>query len=148
MEYKRCARCGKVKPASEFSKNSATSDGLQAYCKECHKAYMRGYNKRRNQLAQTRWYKLRFMGDKFTGIGVLVPKNGSIPKDAMDYINRKWWLYELVEDLDNQQLPRGLVLQSDANELLVVSDKVNRVVGFDEAVELFAHNMLPVNRAI
>lgn len=148
MEYKRCPRCNELKPVSEFGKNRAARDGLQGYCKTCYAEYMRKYNKKRNQMAQMRWYNLRFKGERFTGIGVLAPKNGSIPGNAMDYINRKWWLYELVEDLDNQKLPRGLVLQSDANELLVVSDKVNRVVGFDEAVELFTHNMLPVNHVI
>jgi len=35
---KRCARCGKQKPFSEFHKNSRNKDGLHSYCKECNKA--------------------------------------------------------------------------------------------------------------
>ena len=32
---KRCARCGLIKPRSEFHKSRARKDGLQTYCKAC-----------------------------------------------------------------------------------------------------------------
>ena len=32
---KRCARCGLVKPISEFHKNRSRRDGLQTYCNSC-----------------------------------------------------------------------------------------------------------------
>lgn len=32
---KFCRRCGKVKPASEFSANRRNRDGLHSYCKPC-----------------------------------------------------------------------------------------------------------------
>lgn len=32
---KRCPRCGKTKPISEFHKNKRRRDGLQTYCKPC-----------------------------------------------------------------------------------------------------------------
>lgn len=35
---KRCAKCGEVKPVSEFYKSKESKDGLQSYCKECHRA--------------------------------------------------------------------------------------------------------------
>jgi len=36
---KRCAYCGKIKPASEFHRNSKHKDGLSAYCRDCVKLY-------------------------------------------------------------------------------------------------------------
>ena len=40
METKKCSRCGRVLPISEFNKNSKNKDGLQAYCRECqHETY-------------------------------------------------------------------------------------------------------------
>ena len=33
--YKRCPKCDKVKPVSEFHKNRSKSDGLQIYCRVC-----------------------------------------------------------------------------------------------------------------
>lgn len=39
METKICSKCKKEKPVSEFGKNKAKKDGLQAECKECKSAY-------------------------------------------------------------------------------------------------------------
>lgn len=33
---KTCSRCGASKPLSAFHRNTATSDGLQSRCKDCH----------------------------------------------------------------------------------------------------------------
>lgn len=33
--YKRCSKCGEVKPVGEFYKNRTGRDGLQHYCKIC-----------------------------------------------------------------------------------------------------------------
>ena len=38
METKQCPACGKTKQKSDFSKNAARYDGLQAQCKQCKKA--------------------------------------------------------------------------------------------------------------
>ena len=35
VKVKKCTRCGKEKPLSEFYKNKAMADGLNYYCKEC-----------------------------------------------------------------------------------------------------------------
>ncbi len=35
MKTKKCARCKKIKPTSEFSKNRCKDDGLQTACKIC-----------------------------------------------------------------------------------------------------------------
>lgn len=38
---KVCKRCGQELPVEYFSKNRATKDGLQLYCKDCQKETMR-----------------------------------------------------------------------------------------------------------
>lgn len=38
---KRCAKCGKELPESEFYRNKKSLDGLQYYCKECTKQMVR-----------------------------------------------------------------------------------------------------------
>ena len=40
MKY--CGRCWKNKEESEFCKSSQSKDGLQHYCKDCAREYMRG----------------------------------------------------------------------------------------------------------
>lgn len=35
METKKCAKCGRVLPVTEFHKCTKNSDGLYSYCKEC-----------------------------------------------------------------------------------------------------------------
>lgn len=37
METKKCSKCGRELPRSEFHKHPRTKDGLQHYCKECTK---------------------------------------------------------------------------------------------------------------
>lgn len=37
--FKKCSKCGRELPASEFWKNASTEDGLQTYCKECGNVY-------------------------------------------------------------------------------------------------------------
>ena len=37
--FKRCSRCGDVKPISDFNKCKRKSDGLQCLCKQCNKEY-------------------------------------------------------------------------------------------------------------
>ena len=44
METKKCPRCGRELPVTEFGKNKRAKDGLQNVCKECSRQYAR--NKR------------------------------------------------------------------------------------------------------
>lgn len=44
METKKCPRCGRELPVTEFGKNKSAKNGLQPYCKECLRQYAR--NKR------------------------------------------------------------------------------------------------------
>ena len=39
IPLKRCPGCGETKPHSEFSKDKARRDGLQAHCKQCRAKY-------------------------------------------------------------------------------------------------------------
>lgn len=45
METKKCPKCGRELPVSEFWKNASTEDGLQTYCKECGNVYARNRKK-------------------------------------------------------------------------------------------------------
>ena len=42
---KKCSKCGRELPVSEFYKNKSCKDGLRPYCKECHKEYSKLYDK-------------------------------------------------------------------------------------------------------
>lgn len=46
---KVCTKCGRELSTSEFYVNAQAKDGLQSICKECKKALMREYNKRRKE---------------------------------------------------------------------------------------------------
>ena len=41
---KRCYKCGRHKPLSDFNKNKKSKDGLQSECRECHAETMRRYH--------------------------------------------------------------------------------------------------------
>lgn len=44
METKKCTKCGRVLPISEFNKSRINKDGLQYYCRECqHEKYRDRY---------------------------------------------------------------------------------------------------------
>jgi uncharacterized protein YxeA len=36
---KKCNRCGKTKPLTDFHKNPTKSDGVQSMCKDCRRSY-------------------------------------------------------------------------------------------------------------
>jgi 5-methylcytosine-specific restriction endonuclease McrA len=40
---KQCSRCDKIKPLSEFKKNKSRKNGIDSWCKECHRASCRKY---------------------------------------------------------------------------------------------------------
>lgn len=40
--FKRCSKCGQIKPISEFYKRKSSKDGLYSYCKQCDKS-MKAY---------------------------------------------------------------------------------------------------------
>jgi hypothetical protein len=40
-EYKRCSKCGELKPILDFPRNRKSRDGYHLYCKVCHNAQVR-----------------------------------------------------------------------------------------------------------
>ncbi len=45
LKTKRCSKCGKVKPVSEFNKDKRAKDKLRFWCKQCDKEYQKEYRK-------------------------------------------------------------------------------------------------------
>jgi hypothetical protein len=54
---KICSTCKIEKPFLNFSKNKNLKDGLQRYCKCCHKIYIRQYQRDNKEYTLTRIYK-------------------------------------------------------------------------------------------
>lgn len=48
MKSKKCTKCGKVLPLSEFNKNKRTSDGYQCQCRECVAKYNKSYYEKKH----------------------------------------------------------------------------------------------------
>lgn len=48
---KFCCKCGEHKPIAEFSKNRGNKDGLQTYCRPCHRASVLKWQKDHPQKA-------------------------------------------------------------------------------------------------
>ena len=49
--YKKCPKCGKEKPKTEFFKDWRRKDGLYSYCKPCHNAVTYDYKRRNREFA-------------------------------------------------------------------------------------------------
>lgn len=47
---KRCKKCGRELPETEFQKNRYTKDGLQFYCKDCMRIYHATKAEKKNSL--------------------------------------------------------------------------------------------------
>ena len=43
VKTKRCSKCGRILPITEFSKNKSRKDGLNHYCKQCDRAKRKEY---------------------------------------------------------------------------------------------------------
>ena len=53
---KRCGKCGKVKPASDFYRAQRRATGLSSYCKPCQRADTRERTaKRRAEMGEEAW---------------------------------------------------------------------------------------------
>lgn len=57
METKKCGKCGRVLPVSEFYKQSKSKDGYQYACKHCQDEYKRchsqGGSPKANKISRT-----------------------------------------------------------------------------------------------
>lgn len=87
METKKCPKCGRELPATEFNKNRSHPDGLQAYCRSCMYSYTKAAKKRRSDVANS-----------VVGGGKLPPFSdpdfdGKTNREVMDIMRRcKRWL--------------------------------------------------------
>lgn len=41
VSMKKCGKCGRTLPTTEFNKSKASKDGLQYHCRSCHREEMR-----------------------------------------------------------------------------------------------------------
>lgn len=57
MDTKYCPRCKETKPHSEFGKNKSRKDGIQQYCKVCHRERLQEYRKKPEWLE---WRRKRY----------------------------------------------------------------------------------------
>ena len=55
-DTKKCSKCNRILPISEFSKNKTTKDGLQNWCKECKNKYNQTYEQT-NKEYYNQYYK-------------------------------------------------------------------------------------------
>jgi len=53
METKKCPKCGRELPLTEFHKNGRNSDGLQTYCRSCMRSYTVAATKRRSAITNS-----------------------------------------------------------------------------------------------
>jgi hypothetical protein len=58
---KRCPRCGKTKPLSEFNRNRTRADGVQQYCRACWNAGLDAKKSQMAPAARHRWEHDRYM---------------------------------------------------------------------------------------
>ena len=56
---KKCSKCGRELPLSEFSKQKATKDGLISWCKSCTREYSKIRYETHKSDELTRWRKYR-----------------------------------------------------------------------------------------
>ena len=55
--HKHCNKCGKTKETTQFSKKTASKDGLQTYCKECNKKDNLLFRREINPAHHQKWQK-------------------------------------------------------------------------------------------
>ena len=68
-KLKKCSKCGRELPVSEFWKNASTEDGLQTYCKECGNVYARNRKKTPGGGKLKKIYYNLIINGKVTSIG-------------------------------------------------------------------------------
>ena len=93
METKKCSRCGRELPVTEFGKNKRAKDGLQVFCKECFRQYAR--NKR-----------------------VGAPKQGGITAGVHKSTTRKLYSSPTDGRTQSKGLPLGVHIRATTKDLL------------------------------
>ncbi len=66
-DTKKCPKCGRELPITEFYKNRKHPDGLQPMCKDCNKAYSRMYYHKRKAMAESGGVKSNYSDPELDG---------------------------------------------------------------------------------
>lgn len=61
QETKRCTKCHKVKPLSEYYRDKRATDGLHSSCKECHRQLTRDNMRRKRKSAEYRAWEKEYL---------------------------------------------------------------------------------------
>lgn len=67
---KRCKKCERDLPLSEFTKRRSEPDGLQRYCRECLATYQKKIDQRPEQKAKKHEYYYRRTGDGLKTVAI------------------------------------------------------------------------------
>lgn len=81
MKTKRCTKCGETKPLSEFSKKTASPDGLRWWCKTCTAIYQRQYlarNREKRAAYQREYYILYTYGLTMADYNAMLKTQGGV----------------------------------------------------------------------
>lgn len=122
---KVCPKCGKEKENSKFHKNKNAKNGLQCYCKECVKIYMRErrrINKKISRLKRSERRKLLLEEDMFICSTCHETKSieefhkNSSTKNGLNYTCKKCW--EKISRKDPEEYDDRHVHKLEQQELM------------------------------
>lgn len=114
MEYKKCNKCGIILPTDEFYKNKGSKSGLQTYCKQCHKHYLKNYykNNRETMLSQIIKHN-KVKRDALDNSYVI--KNGNLdknsPQELIDIVSTRIKIKRIKRLIRNEREKRKITAQ-------------------------------------
>lgn len=133
-EEKECRKCGEVKPAAEFNKDSHRTDGLYAYCKVCKSENDRAYREKNKEKISAKDKKYR-----------------AANKEKLKETKRKW----LAKNMDKRRATalryarrkRGggeMVSEEEMKELFRMFGNACACCGSEDALE--ADHIIPLKK--
>ena len=142
VKTKRCPKCERVLPITEFSKNKSKKDGLQRYCKQCQKAYNATYCQANKEAIKE--YKAQYYQNNKEAIA---HKNGEWRAKHPTY-NAEWYTTHKDEKkayvkahTDPQKNPMGY-----ARHMVAQYRRMDKNKGFDTSktitAEWFLENIM------
>ena len=94
---KKCAKCGKVQPLSEYGKNSSSSDGYKSYCRLCTNALGK-LRRELNIAAKLKHHIATRVTRQLEIAGAKIPDN--LTKNLEGYVGYPMW--KLRKELDRE----------------------------------------------